>query len=78
MAARWIDLGYAEPIDKANVPNAKQPAAESLASPPYDPERNFTLPWQSGMTGIGYNPKQDRPQARRASTTCSTRSSRAA
>ena len=30
----------------------------SLASPPYDPERNFTLPWQSGITGIGYNPKK--------------------
>ena len=57
MAARWIDLGYAEPIDKANVPNAKNLQA-SLASPPYDPERNFSLPWQSGITGIGYNPKK--------------------
>jgi spermidine/putrescine transport system substrate-binding protein len=57
MAARWIDLGYAEPIDKANVPNAKN-LQDSLAKPPYDPERNFTLPWQSGITGIGYNPKK--------------------
>ncbi len=57
MAARWIELGYAEPIDKANVPNAKN-LQESLASPPYDKERNFTLPWQSGITGIGYNPKK--------------------
>jgi spermidine/putrescine transport system substrate-binding protein len=57
MAARWIDLGYAEPIDKNNVPNAKN-LQESLKSPPYDPERNFTLPWQSGITAIGYNPEK--------------------
>ncbi len=57
MAARWIDLGYAEPIDKANVPNAKN-LQESLAHPPYDKNRDFTLPWQSGITGIGYNPKK--------------------
>ncbi len=57
MAARWIDLGYAVPIDKANVPNAKN-LQDSLASPPYDKNRDFTLPWQSGITGIGYNPKK--------------------
>jgi spermidine/putrescine transport system substrate-binding protein len=57
MAARWIDLGYAEPIDKKNVPNAKN-LQDSLASPPYDKNRDFTLPWQSGITGIGYNPKK--------------------
>ena len=57
MAARWIDLGYAEPIDKTNVPNAKNLRA-SLAARRFDPERDFTLPWQSGITGIGYNPKK--------------------
>lgn len=57
MAARWIDLGYAEPIDKKNVPNAKN-IQDSLASPPYDKDRSYTLPWQSGITGIGYNPKK--------------------
>jgi spermidine/putrescine transport system substrate-binding protein len=57
MAARWIDLGYAEPIDKKNVPNAKN-ILPALASPPFDKNRNFTLPWQSGITGIGYNPKK--------------------
>jgi spermidine/putrescine transport system substrate-binding protein len=57
MAARWIDLGYAEPIDKKNVPNAKN-LQDSLASPPFDKNRDFTLPWQSGITGIGYNPSK--------------------
>ncbi len=57
MAARWIDLGYAEPIDKKNVPNAAN-LQDSLKSPPYDKDRSYTLPWQSGITGIGYNPKK--------------------
>lgn len=57
MAARWIERGFVEPIDKANVPNAKN-LSPSLQSPSWDPERAYTLPWQSGMTGIGYNPKK--------------------
>jgi spermidine/putrescine transport system substrate-binding protein len=57
MAARWINEGYVEAIDKLNVPNAKNLSA-SLASPKWDPKRNYSLPWQSGMTGIGYNPKK--------------------
>ena len=51
---------------------------DSLASPPYDPERNFTLPWQSGITGHRLQPEEDRQPADAASTTSSTRSSRAA
>jgi len=27
----------------------------SQASPPFDPEREYSLPWQSGMTGIAWN-----------------------
>jgi spermidine/putrescine transport system substrate-binding protein len=57
MAARWIDLGYVMPIDKRNIPNAAN-LQDSLKSPPFDKNRDFTLPWQSGITGIGYNPKK--------------------
>jgi spermidine/putrescine transport system substrate-binding protein len=57
MAARWIDQGYAEPIDKKNVPNSKN-LLDSLASPPFDKNRDFTLPWQSGITAVGYNPEK--------------------
>jgi spermidine/putrescine transport system substrate-binding protein len=55
MAGRWIDQGYAIPIDKKNVPNAKN-LLPSLQNPPFDKNRDFTLPWQSGITGIGYDP----------------------
>jgi spermidine/putrescine transport system substrate-binding protein len=57
MAGRWIDQGYAIPIDKKNVPNAKN-LLPSLQNPPFDKNRDFTLPWQSGITGIGYDPKK--------------------
>jgi spermidine/putrescine transport system substrate-binding protein len=57
MASRWIRNGYAEPIDKNNVPNAKN-VVDNLASINYDPDRKFTLPYQSGATGIGYNIKK--------------------
>lgn len=57
MAARWVRNGYVTPIDKANVPNAKNLVA-GLRKPKFDPERQYTLPWQSGMTAIGYNPKK--------------------
>jgi spermidine/putrescine transport system substrate-binding protein len=57
MAARWVRLGYAEPIDKKNVPNFTN-LNDNLKTINYDPKREYTLPWQSGATGIGYNIKK--------------------
>jgi spermidine/putrescine transport system substrate-binding protein len=57
MASRWIRNGYAEPIDKKNVPNAKN-IVDNLATINYDPDRTYSLPYQSGATGIGYNIKK--------------------
>jgi spermidine/putrescine transport system substrate-binding protein len=56
MAARMIRLNYVEKLDKANIPNAKN-LAPALAHPEWDSNRDYTLPWQSGLTGIGYNTK---------------------
>jgi spermidine/putrescine transport system substrate-binding protein len=55
MAARFVRLGWAEEINKANVPNAANLRA-ALASPSWDPDRSYTLPWQSGLTALGYDP----------------------
>lgn len=52
---RMIKLGWLEKLDKQSIPNAKNLIA-AQASPPWDPNREYTLPWQSGMTGIGYDP----------------------
>jgi len=54
MAARMVRLGWVQKVDKSAVPNEKnlQPA---LAHPGWDENRDYSLPWQSGMTGIAYN-----------------------
>jgi spermidine/putrescine transport system substrate-binding protein len=57
MAARMLTLGYLEPIDKDNVPNFKN-LQPGLRSPVWDSERQYSLPWQSGMTAIGVNTKE--------------------
>ena len=54
MAAKMIELDYVEPIDDSNIPN-KSNLIPSLQSPPFDPQRTYSLPWQSGFTAIGYN-----------------------
>jgi spermidine/putrescine transport system substrate-binding protein len=56
MANRMIQLGWAAKIDPAMVPNRAN-LLPSLAHPSFDPNREFTMPWQSGMTGIAYNKK---------------------
>jgi spermidine/putrescine transport system substrate-binding protein len=56
LASRLVRLNYVEPIDKKNVPNAAN-LVDNLKSINYDPERNFTMPWQSGAIGLGYNIK---------------------
>jgi spermidine/putrescine transport system substrate-binding protein len=55
LPGRMIQLGWLEKLDKSAIPNLKnlQPA---LAHPNWDPNRDYSLPWQSGMTGIGYDP----------------------
>ena len=57
MAARWVRNGYCEPIDKKNVPNASN-LVDNLKSINYDEDRTYTLPYQSGAIGVGYNIKK--------------------
>jgi spermidine/putrescine transport system substrate-binding protein len=54
MADRMIRLGYVEKFDKSTMPNADANLIERLKSPPFDPKREFSMPWQSGLTGIIY------------------------
>jgi spermidine/putrescine transport system substrate-binding protein len=56
MAARMIRLGYLQKKDKSAVPN-EQNLKAALRSPGWDPNRDYSLPWQSGLTGIAYNKK---------------------
>jgi spermidine/putrescine transport system substrate-binding protein len=57
MAGRLIKLGYCREIPTAGFPN-KANLVEGLQNVGFDPGRKFSMPWLSGMTGIGYNPKK--------------------
>jgi spermidine/putrescine transport system substrate-binding protein len=57
MAGRLIRLGYVQELDKSNIPN-EQNLLGTYRDVPFDPGRKYSLPWQSGMTGIGYSPEK--------------------
>jgi spermidine/putrescine transport system substrate-binding protein len=60
MVERLVSLGYVQELDRRAIPNAAN-LVDTLAHPDYDPNRKFSLPWTSGMTGIAYDPvKTDR------------------
>jgi spermidine/putrescine transport system substrate-binding protein len=56
MASRLIRLGWVQELDKANIPNWTN-VTDVLKDVQFDPGRKYSLPWQSGFTGIAYNPK---------------------
>ena len=51
-----IKKGWAEKLDKSAIPNISN-LQTSLQHPSFDPDREYSLPWQSGMTGIASNLK---------------------
>ena len=55
MAARMIQAGWIQKLDKANVPNLDANLISSLQGVGWDPNRDYSAPWQSGFTGIAYN-----------------------
>jgi spermidine/putrescine transport system substrate-binding protein len=57
LAAKIISKGWAEKIDPTNVPNCVANIRDALKNQTWDPNQDFHYPWQSGMTGIGYNTK---------------------
>jgi spermidine/putrescine transport system substrate-binding protein len=57
MAGKWILLGYAEKLDKSALPNVTANQLPAWQGRPIDKGDEYLVPWQSGMTGIGYNPK---------------------
>jgi len=54
MAKRLIDLGYVQKLPLDDIPNAAN-LAPGFQGAPWDPSGEYTLPWQTGMTGIAYN-----------------------
>ena len=54
MAALWIQSGYAQKLDKAIIPNAVN-LIPRLAVVEFDADHSYSLPWQGGFAGLGYN-----------------------
>jgi spermidine/putrescine transport system substrate-binding protein len=54
MAGLWIQNGYAQKLDKGNIPNAANllPKWQDVS---FDPGRQYSLPWQSGFGLLGWN-----------------------
>jgi spermidine/putrescine transport system substrate-binding protein len=55
-----IKKGWVEKLDKSAIPNFKN-LIPVQRHPSWDPDREYSLPWQSGMTGIAYNDKLTDP-----------------
>jgi spermidine/putrescine transport system substrate-binding protein len=54
MCARMKRLGYVQRFDKASMPNAVKNIEPAVAHPDFDPNREFSMPWQSGQVGLIY------------------------
>ena len=55
MAKKMIELGYIQDFDQEAVQTAKENLVPGLQSPSFDPNREYSLPWQGGMTGLVVN-----------------------
>ncbi|MCK8675963.1 polyamine ABC transporter substrate-binding protein [Streptomyces lichenis] len=53
---KYIELGYLAPLDHSRLPNFARHAGAAYKNSSFDPGNVYTVPWQSGMTGIGYDP----------------------
>lgn len=55
LAARLIELGWIDALPLDQAPNASANLRDDLVEPVWDPTGEYTLPWQTGITGIAYN-----------------------
>jgi spermidine/putrescine transport system substrate-binding protein len=57
MAGRMIRRGYVAPLEARRFPN-KVNLVDDVKDVSFDPGRKYSVPWLSGMTGVGYNPEK--------------------
>ena len=55
MVTKMHKLGYLQEFDKSGLPEVEKNLVSSLQHPQFDPNRDYTVPWQSGMTGVIVN-----------------------
>jgi spermidine/putrescine transport system substrate-binding protein len=54
MASRMKRLGFVQKLDKSEMPNVTKNIEDAVASPDFDPRREFSVPWQSGQLLLIY------------------------
>ena len=58
--ARMVALGWLQKLDRTRMPHVEENLLSRLRSPAWDPGRDFSVPWQSGLTGVAYNARYTR------------------
>ena len=61
MAAKMVNAGWLQKLDHANMPMVQKELVANLQHPGWDENRDYSVPWQSGFTGIAYNAKYTKP-----------------
>lgn len=54
---KLIDLDFLIPLDQSAMPNFYANASPLVLDPSFDRGNVYTMAWQSGITGVAYNPK---------------------
>lgn len=54
---QFVQLDYLVPLDQDAMANFYQYASPLVTDPSFDRGNVYTMAWQSGITGIGYDPK---------------------
>jgi spermidine/putrescine transport system substrate-binding protein len=54
LASRMKRLGYVQKLDKSEMPNVVKNLDPAVASPDFDPKREWSVPWQSGQVLLIY------------------------
>ena len=55
MVTKMHKLGYLQEFDKSGLPNVEKNLSPASSTRRSTPNRDYTVPWQSGMTGIIVN-----------------------
>lgn len=55
---KFRDLGFLVPLDQDRLKNFRKYGGEKYQNVPFDPGNVYSIPWQAGFTGIGYDPEK--------------------
>jgi spermidine/putrescine transport system substrate-binding protein len=54
---KLLRQGFLVELDQSQLPNFPKKDDPAIKNPSYDPGNKYTIAWQSGLTGLAYNPK---------------------